>query len=64
MHERIEENLLGSEQIKRRRVEMLTELTEAHDRGGPQAVTNNICERMEKLAGVFGSQLQEMKKQL
>jgi hypothetical protein len=56
--------LVGTEETKGRRAELLTELVKVYTEGGPQAVTNEINRRAEMLAGSFAQQLEGLKKQL
>jgi hypothetical protein len=59
-----EAKLVGSEKAKRRRAEMVAELTDSLAEGGPQAVTPQIARRMDTLVDAFAVQLQQLKKQL
>jgi hypothetical protein len=60
----IAQKLEGPAKAKQRREELLAELCHAFADGGPQMVTDEMTRRMDKLAGSFAEQLQELKKQV
>jgi hypothetical protein len=61
---KIEAKLVGSEDAKPRRAELVAELAGAFTEIGPQAVTDEMTRRMDTLMDAFADQLRELKKQL
>lgn len=62
--EQIVARLVGSQEMKVRRAELLAELGKAFTEGGSQGVTNEMTRRAEVLAASFSQQLERLKKQL
>ncbi len=58
----IEAKLIGSEETKRRRAELLADLSGALAEGGPQAVTGEMTRRMDTLAEAFAGRLKALRK--
>jgi hypothetical protein len=56
--------LVGSEDAKQRRAELVAELAGVCAESGPQAVTEEMTRRIGTLADAFAHQLHELKKQL
>ena len=61
---KIEAKIAGAPVAKQRRAELVAQLGQAFEEGGPQAVTNEVSKRVDLLVDAFSGELQELKKQI